>query len=233
MKPIFNVSVLKFRIVEALSGSWSTFDLRALLDIMGFDGAGDLSEDDLLEICLMSLQDLEPSSAAKLLLRYKLADRLSLGQIDNMASEMIDEKLWEEYADISLHECLFNIGSLLYASRPSLFPKPEAVVMSLNIVATNSRAKEILGCPVLEPFLVRILSDGVDEQAALHRLFEQQLSSGPFPEAESIIWTVETTHSAQGLATVDVISSGYWFDSLKEIKHYESHAMPYIAHLNH
>ena len=35
-------------------------------------------------------------------------------QIDNLSNEILEEKLWEEYADLSLHEEFFAVHQLLY-----------------------------------------------------------------------------------------------------------------------
>lgn len=141
-----------------------------------------------------------------------------------MSSEMLDEKLWEEDSDMTLHEQLFNVGSLLYAAYPSKFPEPDAVRVALQITATNELAKEVLSQPLSESFLVRLLADGMDEGAVLHRLFDEQLAGRSFPEADSIVWVVEAETVGQGAVETHVISSDYWLDPLRNTKSYESSA---------
>lgn len=108
---------------------------------MDYGDQSDIGPDDLFEICMMSLQDLEPTDAASLVLKYKMSESLKDGQIKNIAVEMQKDKLWEEYADEKMHESFFNIGSLLYSAMPKEFPKPDAVLISLNIKAKNETAK--------------------------------------------------------------------------------------------
>jgi hypothetical protein len=172
----------------------------------------------------MSLQDLQPRDAAALLLQYKLGEVLSKGEINNMSGEMLDEKLWEDDSDMTLHEQLFNVGSLLSATFSTTFPEPDAVRVTLQVTACNEAAEGVLSQPLSESFLVRLLADGMDDSAVLHRLFEEQLAGRSFPEAESIVWTVHTEAIGDNAVEVDVISSGYWMDSLRNTRSYESSA---------
>ncbi|MFT4822712.1 MAG: hypothetical protein ACI9DH_001532 [Halioglobus sp.] len=95
-------------------------------------------------MCLLSLQDLKPEEAAEIILRLYLGDKLSSGQIQNIAREMLDEKLWEEYADLSLHERLFHVGALLHETFPAHFPRPDPICVTLNIKPMNKISNDIL-----------------------------------------------------------------------------------------
>ena len=224
MKAKYDVKVMRFAILNELEGVWLADDFLALLELMEFSDTAGLSANELREMCLMSLQDLEPRDAAALILKYRLGDKLSKGEISNMSSEMLDEKLWEEDSDMSLHEQLFNVASLLAAAFPARFPEPDAVRVSLQISAANPLAKEVLSRPPGESFLVRLLADGMDGAAVLPRLFEDQLTGDSFPEAESIIWTVKTDSVDDHTIEAHIISSGYWLDSLRNTRSYESNA---------
>jgi len=52
---------------------------------MEFGDQSELSPDDLREMCLMSLQDLEPDEAAYLLLKHVIGDGLRDGQLRQMS----------------------------------------------------------------------------------------------------------------------------------------------------
>lgn len=224
MKPLFSVDIVLFRLLEELPGVWTSADYAALLGEMEVDSVGEFSDEELREVCIMSMQDLEPEAAAELLLRYRLGDRLSSGQISNMASEMIDEKLWEGYADFALHEELFNVGSLLYCVAPAIFPEPDAVQLTMEVVAENPEARRLLADEFHEPLLVRLLADGMEERAVLHRMFSDQLAARHFPEAPSIVWTVATKTLDGDKVSADLVSSGYWLDTLRETRSYSSNA---------
>jgi len=220
----YDVNVVRFMVLKELEGVWLPGDFLALLELMEFSDTADIKADELREMCLMSLQDLEPRDAASLVLQYRLGDKLSKGEISNMSSEMLDEKLWEEDSDMALHEQLFNVGSLLAAAFPAMFPEPDAVRVTLRISAANPAAQQVLSHPLGEAFLVRLLADGMDDGAVLPRLFEEQLAGESFPEAESIVWTIETEAIDDNAIQADIISSGYWLDSLRNTRSYQSSA---------
>ncbi|MDH3511752.1 MAG: hypothetical protein OER85_12940 [Gammaproteobacteria bacterium] len=224
MRAKFEVRVVRFSELEELEGVWGANDFLALLELMEFGDASGIDADELRDMCLLSLQDLKPRDAAALLLRYKLGEKLSNGEIDNMSSEMLDEKLWEEDSDMTLHEQLFNVGSLLSAAFPTVFPETDAVRVTLQITAGNESAEEVLSQPLSESFLVRLLADGMDDSAALHRLFDEQLAGQSFPEADSIVWTVHAEAIGDNVVEAEVISSGYWLDSLRNTRSYDSSA---------
>lgn len=226
MQPKFRVSVVSFAIIPEIEGVWTTNGLAELLDKMDYGSTAGLSEDELREMCLLSLQELEPDAAAALVLKQHLGNRLKDGQIRNLAFDMADEKQWEHYADMSLHEGFFNVGSLLYAAFPGSFPEPDAVRAKLEVVAANAPANEILEHALNESFLVRLLADGVGDGSVLHRLFDEQLAGNTFPEADEIVWIVRTESTAAHTVTIEVISSSYWLDALHETAAYESSAYP-------
>jgi len=226
MKPSFAVTVNAFSVLAEIDGSWTSADFKALLDVVEFGETADLTDSDAREMCLMSLQDLPPEEAASLLLRHRLGGRLKSGQIQNLASEMLDEKMWEEYADLALHEQMFAVGSLLYQAYPNIFPEPDAVEAKLTVTAINAAAKTLLSEPLSETCLIRLLAGGMDERSTLHRLFADQLRSGDFPQADAIVWIVRQKGLSADAAAISVISSGYWLDSLRETKSYECSAWP-------
>ena len=224
MKPTYEVNVVQFDVLEALDGVWTTEDFVSLLDAMEYGDTSGICHEELRDMCLLSLQDLEAHEAAELILRHRLTNRLSSGEIKNMSHEMLDEKLWEEYADMALHETLFNIGSLLYCAFPSIFPEPDAVCVRLAVTAVNEDAKQSLSQTLTESFLVRLLADGMESSAVLHRIFGEQLRGQSFPEADLIVWTINKKHGEDHTLELEVISSGYWLDTLRDTRAYESHA---------
>lgn len=204
-------------------------DYAALLDVLEYGDYSDLSAGELREMCILSLQDLESEEAAYYVLRHKMSDVLKEGQLRNLSEEMKEEKLWEEYADHTLHERFFIVGSLLYKVSPSIFPKPDAVALSLEVTAMNSEAGQALARPVSESLLVRLLADGMETNAILHRLFGDQLSGKSFPDADKIVWTVRSNALAQDKMQIEVTGSGYWLDPLGGTRSYTSNAYADIA----
>ena len=171
MKNSFYVQVLSFSTLLEIKDAREAADYGALLDMMEYGDRTGMSEDECREMCLLSLQDREPEEAACLVLKHDMGDVLRDGQIQNISGEMLDEKLWEEYATTSLHERMFKAGSLLYQAFPSAFPKPDAVRVVLEIKAENTNSSKLLTTSLNESFLVRLLADGMDDHAVLHRLY--------------------------------------------------------------
>ena len=222
MKTEFAVRISAIDVLQQLSDSWQPSQFKAMLDDMDYGDTSGVSDAELFEMCLMSLQDREPNEAAEVVMRCRFGDRLRDGQIQNCSHEMLDEKLWEHYAEMSFHEDFFHVGSLLFAAFPSEFPTPDAVRIQLEVEAGNAAGKEVLGKPVQESFVVRLLADGMPDTAVLHRLFDDQLAGGPFPEAESIIWVMHQKLLNPTTLQLEVISSGYWFDSLNDVEDFTS-----------
>ena len=224
MKTDFHIKVLDFRDLREIEGAWTPADFAALLDSMDFGETGAMSDAEMREMALLALQDLEPAEAAELVLTQHLGDRLKSGQIQNAANEMPEEKLWEEYADLSLHEGMFNVASILYAAFPRSFPQPDAVHVTLEVESTSDAGQDILASPINESFVVRLLADGMDDNSILHRLFEEQLKGQSFPEADNIVWIMHIDSSKSPAITIQVTSSGCWLDPLRGTKSYDSSA---------
>ena len=224
MKNNFRVHLLSFSNIREIEGARSKGDFSALLEAMEYGDQSGMSEDELREMCIMSLQDLEPVEAAYLVLKHDMGNVLRDGQIRNAAGEMLDEKLWEEYADSSLHERMFNAGSLLYAAFPKTFPEPDAVRVEIEVTAANAPARALLAPSPNESFLVRLLADGMDSHAVLHRLYSDELTGASFPNADEVVWIVRPEAVDENVMKFEIISSGYWLDALDSTERYESAA---------
>lgn len=224
MKNIFRVRVLTFSNLLEIEGARRAADYAALLDAMEYGDISGMSDDELREMCLLSMQDLEPEEAAYLVLKHDMGDVLRDGQARNIATEMLEEKLWEDYPDSKLHERMFNAGSLLYAAFPRVFPKPDAVSLKIEVAAGNVSAREFLTDSPDESLLARLLADGMDDHAILRRLYGEELAGTSFPNADEIVWTVRTERLSDDVLKIAIIGSGYWLDPLAEAGEYESNA---------
>ena len=226
MAHCFRVTVQDFQVVEEFEGLRTAADYRALLEAMQYAETAAIPEAELREMCLMSLQDLDPGDAGVVVLQHDLGGAVRKGQIEQMGHSMAEERLWEQHADMALHERLFHAASLLHAASPSTFPVPEAVRVTLDLEAENDSARAILARPLPESFVVRLLADGMEPRALLKRLFEGQLAGTSFPAAASIVWTVTSEPAADGGLRIHVTSSGYWLGALRETRAYTSAAYP-------
>ena len=165
MNNCYQVRLLRFSNILEISGAWTSDDIGGLLDAMEYGDRTGMSDEELREMCILSLQDLKPVGAAYAVLKHDMSDVLREGQISDLSHEMLDEKLWEEYSDASLYERLFNVGSLLYAAHPNVFPEPDAACVEIEITAIDTGARRQLFSGLDESFLVRLLADGMDDHA--------------------------------------------------------------------
>ena len=221
MKSQFKVERLNFKTIQELPNSWTDQDYKLLLEIMDYGDAANLAPEELREMCLMSLTDNEPEDAAKIVLAYVFKDRLNKGQIENLSNEMLEEKIWEEYADLSLHEEFFNINQLLYEAYNGKFPQPDAVRFQVK-VTTGQKDGLLVFEDFLEAPLIRLLVGGMPQNTLIFRLFEEQIDGEEFKDAKDIIWQLKSKKNGDQEIIFDIISSTYWFHDFKYVEDYEA-----------
>ncbi len=173
----------------------------------------------------MALSDLAPDEAAKEVLLYLLDQDLSEGQIANLAHEMVEEPMWEEFADMRYHEAIFNANELLYTAFNGKFPRPEAVGLTIEVTADQPNRKVWLQAPT-EAFIMRLLAGGMDDHSSMVRLFGAQLASGKLPEAENIIWKINPKGTKGECFSFEIIAATYWLAPIKDIDRYTTVAFP-------
>ncbi|WP_299215068.1 hypothetical protein [uncultured Dokdonia sp.] len=221
MKTLFNVDITKFKTIHELQNAWTDQKYIALLDQMEYGDTSEIAPSDLKEMCMMALTDNEPDEAAKIMLDYVFGDRLNEGQKNNLSHEMIEEKIWEEYADLSMHEEFFNVGQFLYQAYNGKFPHPEAVQFQVTITAKNANELAVFEGEN-EAAILRLLIKGMPVNTLIHRLFKEELEGETFTEAKDIIWQIRKIGSEGNTITFEVISSLYWFHDLKFIESFEA-----------
>ena len=221
MKHQFKVELLKFLTLHELPNAWKESNYKSLLEQMEFDGISEIAPSELKEMCLMALTDHEPEDAAKIVLEYVFKERLTKGQIDNLSNEMLDEKHWEEYADIAMHEEFFNAAQLLYEAFNGKFPHPEAVRFQVRFTGKNPTGLSLFDQHPEIP-LIRLLVKGMPDNTLINRLFDEQLAGGFFPEAKDIIWQLKKESLEDNSIIFDIISSEYWFRDFKFVQAFEA-----------
>ena len=103
------------------------------MDRLDFPDAKNIAPEELMEMLAMAITDYKPEEAAEIVLTYMFSEKLSKGQIHNLASEMMEDSMTEEFADISLHFPLFNINRLLYKAFNGKFPNTKASLINIEI----------------------------------------------------------------------------------------------------
>lgn len=221
MDSMFKVELIKFATITELPNAWSSKHYNDLLEIMDYGNVNEIPSEELKETCLILLSENEPEDAAVIILKYIFNERLNDGQIDNLSNEMRDEKIWEEYADLSLHEEFFNATQLLYETYNGKFPFPEAVKFDFKVSANNAVDLSIFDSHT-ESAVIRLLAKGMPENALINRLYHEQLEGEEFNEAQNIIWQLQKGVKDSNSIIFTIISSTYWFKDLKYTESFEA-----------
>jgi len=196
------VKIINIKTVNELPFYWTNDDFIQLLDKMNLPDADKLKPEELKEMLYMAITDFEPEEAAEIILTYKLAEKLSAGQIQNIAHEMLEEKVAEQYADPSFHYDLFNINQLLFKAFKGKFPNTEASVILVEVISDQSHE-------VNKEVLTKALAKGLSERSIIQRLYEDQVMGRvDFGDAAKIIWT----YTAKEDNTYEIITSKYWIE---------------------
>jgi len=221
----FTVERLSFDNLTELPDSWQASDYKALLTKTGYDNPEELAPDELKAMCLMALADLEPAEAAQTVLEHLFEDQLTAGQIENLAHQMLTEKLWEENPELDQHQGFFKATQLLYTAYNGKFPRTEAVQFQVQLTAQAPADLAIFEDQPEAP-LLRLLAQGMPDNALLKRLFHEQLDGTSFPEAAAIVWQLRPVSKTEQSVTFDVVSSAYWLEDFKYADSYQATTQP-------
>lgn len=219
MKLKFEIEVKRFKTIHKLPNSWSKNDLISILNLVDFEADASSSESDLYDYLSMAFDELEPEESAAVVLTYILGEKLNKNQIAEIAHEMLEENLWEEYGDMSCHEDLFKAASLLYHAYNGKFPFPDAADVVLNIKALNHDA-EIALKQIDEAFIARVISKGMSEHAVIFRLFHDAIEGGEWKEAKDIIWQYSVSEEVEKSVDIEFTTAIYWVKELKNASNY-------------
>jgi hypothetical protein len=217
----YRVAVDDIEELAELEDNWLPADYIAILTSLDIADATQIDVADLREMTLFALQDLEPPQAAAVLLKYKLGTKLSPGQIKNYSIESQHERLWEQSADLALHQSLFAVAGMLNAVNAMAFPVPDALRVSLSIQCDDTAQLAVFSDAMNRVLLIQMLSVGMSESAILNRLFGEQIAAGKVPDADSIIWRIAVDSSDDSMRRIKITSSAYWLNALRETESFE------------
>jgi len=188
----YKVNIEKVQNVDEIREYWSKEDYIQLLEKFDYPDAEDSDLENFRELLFMAISDFEPSEAAKLVLEYKLGEQLSDGQIDQISNDMLIDTVCEEYPEMELQSTLFHVNQLLFKAFNGKFPSSSATIIHCSISPENKDADQNLS----KKSVLRLLNDGLSDRNIIKRLFEDQMNAdAEFPEAENIIWNLETSES--------------------------------------
>ncbi|KAA3606259.1 MAG: hypothetical protein DWQ06_02100 [Calditrichaeota bacterium] len=208
----FSLKIVDVKSIYEISSYWTNEDYVSLLEELDYSDAKSASPSELRELLEMAISDFEPNESAEILLKYKLKDFLTNGQIKNLSHEMVEDNESEEYPNIALHYPLFNINQLLYSSYNGTFQKAKATKIEFELIF-----KEEKNIVVTKELALKALSKGLSNKILMQRLYEDQLNGKEkFVEADNVIW--ELHNNGQNKFTI--ITSDYWIND-EDINEYE------------
>ncbi|MBH8567290.1 hypothetical protein KB206_00220 [Microvirga sp. STS02] len=219
--PKFTVERLTFATLTELPNTWQNADYKALLVKMNYDNPDAISEAELKEMCLMAFTDLEPREAAEVVLGYLHPEELTAGQVENLAHQMLTEKLWEENPELPLHKGFYQATQLLHDAFNGTFPATKAVEFQVKCTAEKPADLAVFDNEPAAP-LMRLLASGLPDNALINRLFSPQVEGDKFEEAKAMLWQLTTTEKTENSITFDVVSSAYWLEDFKYADTYEA-----------
>jgi len=199
---IYSIKINNIDSVNEVMTYWSDDDLMELLTRFSYADVEQIKQEDLGSYLLMAITDFEPPEAAAILLTYKLSEYLTEGQINQISHEMLEDKVCEEYPDISLHAALFHINQLLFKAYNGKFPNAKASIIEFSLTTQEADA-----LPATKALVLKALAYGLSDSNIIKRLFEEQLNgTHEFAEAENIIWDLDTLDNVQ----FRLLISEYW-----------------------
>lgn len=225
MQAKFTVQIDSFQKISKIPNAWSVDDYKALLTLMDFDDDVDaMDAAELREMCVMSLNDLEPADAAKALLTH-LFPELSKGKVDQISHDMIDDRSWEEYPDCLFHERFFSAYALLREAFNGTFAKPTGAELAITVTAQHSEDMAIFDAS-LHSSIVRLLANGQGDDALIYRLYEDQIKGTHFPEAPGLVWQLKQVADEGTTRQFSLVSSYFWMENFEQVECFEaaSHA---------
>lgn len=186
----YKINIEEVYTVDEIKEYWTNEDYIQLLEKFDYPDAEDSEKENLRELLFMAISDFEPSESAKLVLDYKLGEYLTEGQIDQISNDMLIDTVCEEYPEMELQSALFHVNQLLFKAYNGKFPSSSATIIRCSITPSDENAGSIL----TKGKVLRLLNEGLSDRNIVKRLFEEQMNgSGEFPEAENIIWDLDTS----------------------------------------
>jgi hypothetical protein len=226
MKTRYDIEVTAFERIQDIPGVWTRDKLLDLLRACGMEGLEASGDTELLDYTRMALQDRDTEEAVTLVLRQLFGDQFTDGKCQEIAADMQTARPWEEFPDLACQRGLFDAQVLLAKALPAVFAKPEIARVTLAVKPANEDSRAPLEAEAEVAFALRLLADGLPEEAILRRLFEDQLAKPPFPEAKDLLWGLKVTPPEDGLHVfrMELLCALVWAAGMEEAPPYVSQA---------
>ena len=201
--PAVDVTIETYEIVHTLPGIWQAATLRSLLDLLDWEDAEGYSDDELLDLVLMALQDAGHQQAGEKVLEQVFGKSLSPGVRQNLVDDLQDDEPWQDFSVVSQQRGIFETVVLMHQAFPNRYPNPDAAKVKVRLSQPSSA--------MTSASLLRLLSQGMAATDVLLRLYGQELNSDRFAEADGIVWFREDVEPQ----AISLITAVQWLGSLR------------------
>ena len=202
----YQVVIKRIDTVNEVEGYWSDEDLIQLLDKFNYPDGATAEKKNLPELLEMAISDYEPNEAAEIVLRYKFPEELNEGQIQQIAHNMLIDKVCEEYPEIPMQGRLFHVNQLLFKAYNGKFPNAKASVVHFSMTPVEVDLAKVL----TKENVLKLLNNGLSDRNLIKRLFDEQMTQNiPFPEAEGIVWELNTNDNVN----FTLVTSENWINN--------------------
>lgn len=206
----FQLAIDHWSEIHEFPDSWPIVRLREVLELLDYDDT--TSDEELSDTVLMLLDDQGPRKAAEIVLEAVFGDQMSAGIRQNIAEDLQEDEPWAQHAAVDQQAGIFAAVVLLERALPRFFGHPEAVLFQLKVSSSVTEAQAWLTDQVDAALIVRLLAQGMDSEATLNRLYEDELDGDCFPAARDILWCISKTDPG----CYSIISSLHWMASLED-----------------
>lgn len=201
---------------EDTPDSWTIDEYRRVLEEIDYEDPYSIADGEVYEMLLMALDEAGFDEAAKAVFKTVVKGGMTEGQIDNSIHKLADERLWESYAEFSLHSQIYKVAWLVHKAFQGSCCKPEYVKLTCK-VSGNEESLALVEKGLTKRAFLRLAASGMDESFIISRLFEKQVKGGSFPEAEAIIWKLSSSREGSEIK-VEAISSHFWFSDFEDVE---------------
>ncbi len=200
--------------VRQLPGTLGSADLRRLLRDLDTPEA-EYSDTDLPDVVAMSLQDIGEQASVSAILNCFYPGQFTPGQIQNLTEELKEPTAWDEYSDLVDHQALYVCIDLLNTAFPKEYRAPSHSKLELRICSKELKQTQ-LDEQISPALVLRGIAQLENPECRLCRLFHEQIQSGTFPEAASIIWLLKLESDEVGAVEIESHGSSYWFEGIEK-----------------
>lgn len=224
----FRLRIDEWAEIHELPDSWRAADLHEVLRLADFDDP--VTDEEAPDMAVMALQDLDEREACELVLTVVFGDAMSPGVRQNVTDDLQEDRPWQQFPGVDKQAGLFDAIVLLQRAFPRRFGIPDAIRLRLNVRSTNAETSDWLRRDQSAALILRLLASGMEEDAVLKRLYEQELASDVFRDANAILWrTREVGGSDEAGSTArlyEICSSHQWLDPLEDREPWEGVGWP-------